>query len=63
MTQMCEAHEWANWTGQESGPCPNEATHCESWFDEEGVEVWLCDAHDSNEDYVDIKAADSEGAD
>jgi hypothetical protein len=41
----CEADQWGRITGQASGPCPNEATHLELWFDEEGVEVWLCDPH------------------
>lgn len=45
MPEACEASEWPAHTGQVSGPCPSYATHMESWFDEEGVEVWLCDDH------------------
>jgi hypothetical protein len=32
------------WTDADT-VCPNAATHIESWFDEEGVEVALCDDH------------------
>lgn len=40
----CEAGKWTQWTGQD-GDCPNDATVTESWFDEEGVDVALCDEH------------------
>lgn len=40
----CEAGEWSNITGFWSD-CSNEATHTEYWFDEEAVEVKLCDKH------------------
>jgi hypothetical protein len=42
--QMCEAAEWPGLTGCLE-ECSNEATHTESWFDDEGVEVDLCDDH------------------
>lgn len=45
MPEACEASEWPSYTGQESGPCPSYATHTEVWFDEEGIEVRLCDDH------------------
>ena len=40
----CEAGDWETHTGQ-TGDCPNDATMTESWFDEEGLEVRLCDHH------------------
>jgi hypothetical protein len=54
----CEADQWEKFTGQASGPCPNPATHMESWFDEEGLEVWLCDEHASGEPHVDLPPSD-----
>lgn len=61
-TDLCEAYEWERWTGQQSGPCPNAATHMESWFDEEGVEVWLCDRHGDDRP-IDLPPGDSSGTD
>jgi hypothetical protein len=56
MPDPCQADEWARITGQDSGPCPNDATHLELWFDEEGLEVWLCDGHDADSLPNDLKA-------
>lgn len=30
----------------EYGDCQNQATHTESWYDEEGVDARVCDDHD-----------------
>lgn len=44
---LCEYGWWSGLgENHEYGQCPNQATHIEYWFDEEGVEVEVCDEHD-----------------